>query len=77
VKRSGSDEAIRVVIHLCMEAMLGMFPYRYTYLNYQKCVVFLLLILCLIFNKIGEKGRTGSSWKCRSEGRVGRGRGKK
>jgi hypothetical protein len=33
VKRSGRDESIRVVIHLCMEAMLGLFLYSYPYLN--------------------------------------------
>jgi hypothetical protein len=29
VKRSGRDESIRVVIHLCMEAMLGISLYSY------------------------------------------------
>jgi hypothetical protein len=33
VKWSGKDELIRVVIHLCMEAVLGISLYSYPYLN--------------------------------------------
>jgi hypothetical protein len=33
VKRSGGDESIRVVIHLCMETMLGISIYSYPYLH--------------------------------------------
>jgi hypothetical protein len=33
LKRSGRDETIRVVIHMCMEAMLGISLYGYPYLN--------------------------------------------
>jgi hypothetical protein len=33
VKRSGRDESIWVVIHMCMEAMLGICLYSYPYLN--------------------------------------------
>jgi hypothetical protein len=33
VKRSGRDESIWVVIHMCMEAMLGISLYSYPYLN--------------------------------------------
>jgi hypothetical protein len=33
VKRSGRDELIQVVIHLCMEAMLGISLYSCPYLN--------------------------------------------
>jgi hypothetical protein len=43
VKRSGRDESIGVVIHLCMEAMLGILLYSYPYLYYQKPHVFLLI----------------------------------
>jgi hypothetical protein len=32
-KRSGRDESIRVVIHLCMGAVLGIPLYSYPYLN--------------------------------------------
>jgi hypothetical protein len=33
VKRSGRDESIRFLIHLCMEAMLGISLYSCPYLN--------------------------------------------
>jgi methionyl-tRNA synthetase len=33
VKKSDRDESIRVVIHLCMEAILGISLYNYPYLN--------------------------------------------
>jgi hypothetical protein len=57
MKRSGRDELIQIVIHLCMEAMLGIS--LYPYLKLAKMLSFLLL-LCLLFNKIGEEGRSGS-----------------
>jgi hypothetical protein len=37
VKRSGRDEPIRIVIHICMKAMLGISLYSYPML---KCYVF-------------------------------------
>jgi hypothetical protein len=43
VKRSGRDESIQVVIHLCMEAMLGISLYSYPYLKLAKTLSFLLL----------------------------------
>jgi hypothetical protein len=42
VKRSGRDESIQVVTHLCMEAMLGISLYSYPYVNQQKHFVFLI-----------------------------------
>jgi hypothetical protein len=42
VKRSGRDESIQVVIHMCMEAMLGISLYSYTYLKLAK-------VLCLSY----------------------------
>jgi hypothetical protein len=33
VKMSGRDESIQVVIHMCMEAMLGISLYNYPLLN--------------------------------------------
>jgi hypothetical protein len=33
MKRSGRDESIQIVIHMCMEAMLGISLYSYPYLN--------------------------------------------
>jgi hypothetical protein len=34
-----------------------------------------LLSLCLFFNKVRDKGRTGSAWKGGGEGGIGWGRG--
>jgi hypothetical protein len=79
MKRSGRDELIQVVIHLCMEAMLGISLYSYPYLKLIKTVYLSYYCLCLLFNKIGEESRTGSAWKrgrlewrgkgCRARGR--------
>jgi hypothetical protein len=63
VKRSGKDESIWVEIHLCMEAMLGISLYSYSYLKLAKTLCLPYYCLWLLFNKIGEKGRTGSAWK--------------
>jgi hypothetical protein len=63
VKRSGRDESILVVIHLCMEAMLGTSLYSYLYLKLAKMLCLSYYLLCFLFNKIGEEGRTGSAWK--------------
>jgi hypothetical protein len=63
MKRSGRDESVQVVIHMCIEAMLGFSLYSYLYLKLAKPLC-LYYCLCLLFNKIGEEeGRTGSSWK--------------
>jgi hypothetical protein len=43
VKSSGRDESIRVVIHKCMEATLGISLYSYLYLTLAK-------MLCLSFS---------------------------
>jgi hypothetical protein len=40
VKRSGRDEPIQLVIHICMEAMLGISLYTYLYLKLTKAIVF-------------------------------------
>jgi hypothetical protein len=63
VERSGKDEPIWVVIHMCMEAMLGISLYSYLYLKVAKMLCFSYYLLCFLFNKIGEEGRTGSALK--------------
>jgi hypothetical protein len=63
MKRSGRDELIQVVIHMCMEAMLGISLYSYPYLKPAKTLYLSYCCLCILFNKIGEEGRTGSAWK--------------
>jgi hypothetical protein len=70
VKRSGRDELMWVVIHRCMEAMLGISLYSFLYLKLAKTICLSYYLLCFFFNKIGEKCRTGSAQKWgRSRGR--------
>jgi hypothetical protein len=71
VKRSDRDESVRVAIHMCMEAMIGISWYSYIYLKLPKTLCLSYYCLCLLFNKVGEKSRTGSAWK---QGGCGRGR---
>jgi hypothetical protein len=63
VKRPDRDEPIRVVIHMCMEAMLGISLYNYIYVKLAKMLCLSNYLLCFLFNKIGEVGRTVSAWK--------------
>jgi hypothetical protein len=42
MKRSGRDEPIWVVIHMCMETTLGFCLYSYFYLKLAKMLLFLL-----------------------------------
>jgi hypothetical protein len=64
VNRSGRDEPMRVAIHKCMEATLGIFLYSYLYLKLAKMLCFCHYLLCFPFNKIREQeGRTVSTWK--------------
>jgi hypothetical protein len=61
VKRSGRNEPLQVVIiHMCMEVMLGISLYRYPYVKLAKTLCLSYYRLCLLFNKVGEEGRTGS-----------------
>jgi hypothetical protein len=46
-----------------MEAMLGLSLYSYPYLKLAKTLYLSYYCLCILFNKIGEEGRTGSAWK--------------
>jgi hypothetical protein len=63
VKRSGRDKPMWVVIHMCMEAMLGISLYSYLYQT-SKMLCLPYYLLCFLFNKIREQeGRTGSAWK--------------
>jgi hypothetical protein len=45
VKRSHRDESIWVVIHMCIEAMLGISLYSYLYLKLAKTLSFLLSLM--------------------------------
>jgi hypothetical protein len=59
-----------------MEVKLGISLYSYPYLKLAKMLCLSYYCLCLLFNKIGEKGRTGFVYKqlgCRErEGAEGR-----
>jgi hypothetical protein len=44
-----------------MEAMLGIPLYSYLYLKVAKMLCLSYYLLCFLFNKIGEVGRTGFS----------------
>jgi hypothetical protein len=71
VRRSGRDKLVWVVIHMCMEAMLGISLCSYFYFKLAKTLCFSYYLLCLLFNKIREQeDRTGSAWKwgCRGGG---------
>jgi hypothetical protein len=46
-----------------MEAILGISLYSYLYLKLAKTLCLSYYLLCFLFNKIGEEGRTGSAWK--------------
>jgi hypothetical protein len=61
VTRSGRDEPMWVVTHMCMEATLGISLYSYLYLKQAKtlCLSYLLRFL---FIKIGEPGVLPGRW---------------
>jgi hypothetical protein len=74
MKRSGRDESIWVVIHMCMEAMLGISLYSYPYLKLAKFRVF--LIIAYVFSsteleKSAEKVLPGSEGGGGKEGSRG------
>jgi hypothetical protein len=54
VKTSDKDEPIPVAIHMCMEAMLGIFLYIYPNLKLAKCHVF-LTVACVFSSRKLEK----------------------
>jgi hypothetical protein len=55
VKRSGRDESIQVVIHMCMEAMLGISLCSYTYLKLAKMLCLSYYCSYLLFNKLEKR----------------------
>jgi hypothetical protein len=60
VRRTGRDEPIVVVRHICMETTEGNFLCTYLYLKLAKASCF--SFLCFFFKKIGEQdGRTASA----------------
>jgi hypothetical protein len=64
VKRSGIDETIWVVIHICMETTQRISLYSYPCLKLPKTPCFSYYLLCFFFKKIGEQeGGAGSARK--------------
>jgi hypothetical protein len=62
VKRTGRDEPVGVVIHICMETTQGVCLCSYLYLKLTKTSCFSNYVLCFFFYKIGEQeGGTGSA----------------
>jgi hypothetical protein len=54
----------KVMIHMCMEATLGISLYSYLYLKQAKMLCLSYYLFCFFFNKIREQeGGTGSSQK--------------
>jgi hypothetical protein len=45
MKWSGRDKSVLVVVHMCMEKMLGISLYSYLYLKLEKVLSFLLLFM--------------------------------
>jgi hypothetical protein len=52
VKRSGRDEPIWVVVHMCMEAMLVLSLYSSLYLKLAKMLCLSYYLLCLPSTKL-------------------------
>jgi hypothetical protein len=63
VKKFGRDKPIQVVIHMCMEAILGISLYSHPYLKLVKTLCHSYYCLCILFYKIGEDGRTDANRK--------------
>jgi uncharacterized membrane protein len=53
--RSGRDEPMWGVIHMCMEAMLGISLYSYLYLKLAKILVFLIVSYVFSSTKLKNK----------------------
>jgi hypothetical protein len=63
-EESGRDEPNWVVIHMCMEAMLGISLYSYLYLKLEKMLCLSYYHLRFLINKIREpKDRIRSAQK--------------
>jgi hypothetical protein len=55
VNRSGRDEPIQVVIHMCMEAMLRISLYSYPHLKLAKTYVFLIIAYVFSSTKLEKR----------------------
>jgi hypothetical protein len=67
MKRSGRDEPIWIVTHICMETTQGISLHSYLYLKLAKMPCFSYYFLFFFFNKIRElEGKIGSARRWRS-----------
>jgi hypothetical protein len=55
VKRSGRDEPMQIVIHTCMEAMLGISLYSDPYLKLAKSLCLSYYLSCFLFQKMEKR----------------------
>jgi hypothetical protein len=62
-----------IVIHMCMEAMVGISLDSYLYLKLANMLCLSYYLLCFLFNKIGEEGKIDSSWRREEVGKGGKG----
>jgi hypothetical protein len=75
VKKSGRDQPVGVVIHICMETTQENSLCSYLYLKLAKMPWFSYYLLWCFFSKIREQeGRTGSALRGRGVGTDGKGR---
>jgi hypothetical protein len=63
MKSSGRDESIQVVITLVHGSNARNLSVLLSLSQLAKMLCLSYYCLCLFFNKIGEKGKTGSAWK--------------
>jgi hypothetical protein len=63
MKKMFTMQPMWVAIHKYMEATLGISLYRNLYPKLAKMLCLSYYLLCFLFNKIGEEGRTGYAWK--------------
>jgi hypothetical protein len=71
VKRSGRNEPMWVVIHMCMEATLGISLYSYLHLKLAKTYVFLFILYVFPSTKSEKKSGTSSAQRWWGRGRKG------
>jgi hypothetical protein len=55
MKKSGRDESIWVVVHICMEAILGISLYSYCYFKLAKCYIFLIVVYVFSSTKLEKR----------------------
>jgi hypothetical protein len=63
VKKSGRDDPLWVIMHMCMKTILGISLYNYLYPKLLKVICLSYYLLHFLSNKIGEEDRTGSALK--------------